>query len=423
MARRATNNPRQMRSKTCGCKLCLAEYPPEQHGERRPRRDCIGSWQARYRDSAGKQKARNFKKKGEADAFLDAVKTAVRNRTYHDPTRGKITLSAWWELWWPAQSKKGRPTTRNRKLSLWGHHIEPKWGGHKLIDLEFMELQTWLSEEVLGHATQVKVLQLLRRLLADAVRDGKRILFNPAAELEVTAEAPAKHPDDLRPPTEEQYALIREQLPPYYRQFADFAQETGMRFGEWTALRRCHYDREGRTVKVKEVVIDDHGRLRRQAAPKTSAGFRTVPLTDKAVEAVEVMIQRWDQAATESPIGDGTDMHPEEIIFRGPGGGVLNRNNFRRVWIPAIQDAGLARKVKNEETGRLEWWPRVHDYRHALASRLHAAGVPEKDVQLILGQKRGGRVTWNYTHGSEDSVETVRAALEGKPQRKLRAVS
>ncbi|MFC9222190.1 tyrosine-type recombinase/integrase [Streptomyces hygroscopicus] len=212
-------------------------------------------------------------------------------------------------------------------------------------------------------------------------------------------------------------------MPPYYRQFADFAQETGMRFGEWTALRRCHYDREGRTVKVKEVVIDDHGRLRRQAAPKTSAGFRTVPLTDKAVEAVEVMIQRWDQAATESPIGDGTDMHPEEIIFRGPGGGVLNRNNFRRVWIPAIQDAGLARKVKNEETGRLEWWPRMHDYRHALASRLHAAGVPEKDVQLILGQKRGGRVTWNYTHGSEDSVETVRAALEGKPQRKLRAVS
>lgn len=91
--------------------------------------------------------------------------------------------------------------------------------------------------------------------------------------------------------------------------------------------------------------------------------------------------------------------------------GVLSRSNFRRVWIPAIQRAGIARRVRDPETGRWEWWPRVHDYRHALASRLHEAGVPEKDVQLILGQERGGRVTWLYTHGSDEAIETVRAAI------------
>jgi len=295
-----------------------------------------------------------------------------------------------------------------------------------------MEIQTWLTTEVKGYATQVKVLQLLRMLLADAVRDNKRIPYNPCAEVRVTAAAPAKHPDALKPPTREQYALIRQHLPEYYRPLAVFLEETGMRWGEATALRRCHVDLGAAIVKVMEVVIDDHGVLKRQGAPKTEAGFRLVPLTPAAADAVEAMIEQWNPAATESAVEDG--MHPEELIFRGPMagttkridgrestvGGVLNRNNFRRLWIPAIKDAGLARRVKNEETGRLEYWPRVHDYRHALATRLHAEGVSEKDVQLVLGQKRGGKVTWLYTHGSDEALATVLDAMQGRPR--LRSV-
>ncbi|MFF9078033.1 tyrosine-type recombinase/integrase [Streptomyces sp. NPDC014646] len=217
-------------------------------------------------------------------------------------------------------------------------------------------------------------------------------------------------PFDLKPPTREQYALIRQNLPEYYMRLAVFLEETGMRWGEATVLRRCHVDLDADIVKVREVVIDDDGRLMRQAAPKTVAGFRVVPLTPAAVAAVQAMIEKWAPAVTESPIEAG--MHPEELIFRSPRSGekrkvrneagelvevtverVLNRNNFKRVWLPAIKDAGIARLVKNAETGRNEWWPRVHDYRHALATRLHAQGVSEKDVQLALGQKRGGRVT------------------------------
>lgn len=105
-----------------------------------------------------------------------------------------------------------------------------------------------------------------------------------------------------------------------------------------------------------------------------------------------------------------------DSLLRGP-------NFRRRVWIPAIKEVGLARLIKNPETGREEYWPRFHDYRHALASRLHKAGVSEKDTQLMLGQERGGRVTWIYTHGSEDSAATLRAALEAGTGRHLRAVS
>lgn len=437
MARRAANNPRQKRSKTCGCPQCVEAYPAAEHGERKKRRDCLGAWQARYRDAEGSQKSKNFVKKGDADAFLDAIRSSVRQGTYLDPKRGEITVEQWWAEWWPAH-KQGRVTTRNRKLASW-KHVGGKWGRRKLNSLTHMEVQAWLAVEVKGHSTQKKVLELFNMMYRDAVRD-QRVSFNPGEHVRVTAAASVRHPDDLKPPTRDQYALIRKHLPEYYHPLAVFLEETGMRWGEATALRRCNVDVEAHIVKVREVVIDDEGRLMRQAAPKTAAGFRIVPLTPAAVRAVQTMIEKWNPAETESPVESG--MHPEELIFRSPNSGqvrkvrtasgeivketvvgVMNRNNFKRIWLPAIQGAKVARKVVNAETGRTEWWPRVHDYRHALATRLHAEGVSEKDVQLVLGQKRGGRVTWLYTHGSDEALTTVLAAMQGEGPRHLHAVS
>lgn len=428
MGRRASNNPRQVRSKICGCQECMATYPPgEKYQDRRRRRDCIGPWQARYRDPVGKQKSKNFPiaegGKKAAEAFLDDVRSRVRRREYGDPKRGEITLAKWWELWWPAQPKKA-VTTTNRKLSNWRHHLEPKWGQWRLCDLEFIELQKWITTEVKGHHTRRKVLELLNQMLRDAVRDGKRIPFNPAAEVKLDA-PPKKDAEDTRPPTRAQCALIREHVPWTYRPFVVFLEETGLRWGEATGLRWAHVDLEGEHLKVKEVLSEDRGTLFRKAAPKSVAGFRTVPLTPEAIEAVQIMAARFKPVDTVSPIGDGKDLHPEELVFRGPNGGALRRHNFRRTWIPAIQAAGLAREVRNEETGRTEWWPRVHDLRHVFATRLKDLGVPEKDVQTVMGHDRGSKVTWLYQHSAEDVAAQVLAAMVPKPAaavRKLRAV-
>lgn len=430
MGRKGLNNPRQLRRKTCGCAACIAEYPPAKYGERKPRRDCTGSWQARYRDPAGRQLSETFPTKKAAEAFLDKVRSEVRDRTYRDPKRGEILLTAWWDLWWPSQG--GAPATRNRKLSSWTAHIKPRWGTTPLNALEYMAMQSWLTADVKGHETQRKVRELLRMLLTDAVRDG-RLPYNPAAELQITARAVPKHPEDLRPPTPQQYALVRQELHPWYRPLVDFAEDTGMRPQEYVALRLCNVDRDAGIAYVREVVIDDKGTLRRQRIPKTSSALRAVPLTPKALAAVDVMIERLAPAATRSAVEDG--MCPQELIFRGPLAGelrrqkdgtqqtldsVLNRNNLHRVWLPAIKAAGIARQVVNPETGRTEWWPRLYDYRHGVASRLHAANLPEAVVQAFLGQERGSRVTWLYTHTTDEELGTARDALaEG---RLLRAV-
>lgn len=418
MARRASNNPRQLREKGCGCKACIEQYPPEEYGARKTRRDCIGSWQARYRDPNGKQLGPVFPTQKEATAHLDRVRTQVREGTYQDPRRGAITVDDWYAIWWPTV-KVTSITTKNRKLSAWTVHVQPKWGKRKLNSITWMQVQDWITNEVRGHATQKKVLELLRHMMVAALRD-RRISVNPCTDIEVSP-APARHPDEMIPPTAAQCALIREQLTDYYMPLVVFAEETGMRWGEYTGLRACNLDLGSSTVKVKEVLIDDRGRIRRKMAPKSRAGFRTVPLTPAAVAAAQVMLDKWAPATTESPIGDGEDIHVEELVFRGPNSGALTRPNFRRHWIPAIKAAGLARLVKNEESGRTEYWPRVHDLRHTFATRLKDAGVPEKDVQVIMGHERGGRVTWLYQHAGPELVEEVRSALVNG--RALRAVS
>jgi integrase len=420
MARKGpSTNPRQLRSKVCGCPLCLEAFPPSKgYRERKPVRDCSGAWQARYRDPSGKQCGPTFPTKKEAETHLDKARSQVREGTYQDPKRGAITVDDWYAIWWPTVKTKS-VTTRNRKLSAWTVHVQPKWGRRKLNTITWIQVQDWITNEVKGHATQKKVLELLRHMMVAALRD-RRITVNPCLDIEVSS-APAKHPADMIPPTHEQCDLIREQLTEYYRPLVVFLEETGMRWGEATGLRACNVDLRQATVKVKEVLIDDRGRIRRKSAPKSVAGFRTVPLTPAAIEAVKAMYAEREPATTETPIGDGEDIHAEELVFRGPNGGALTRPNFRRHWIPAIKAAGLARLVKNEDTGRNEFWPRVHDLRHTFATRLKDAGVPEKETQVIMGHERGGRVTWLYQHEGADLVEQVRTALV--TGRHLRAVS
>lgn len=427
MGRRASNNPRQLRQKSCGCPECMAEYPPDQYGERNRRRDCIGSWQARWRDRAGKQQQKCFPIKDggfkAAEAHLDKVRDQVRSRTYSDPKRGQITLAAWWEKWWEAQPDRA-VTTANRKLSNWNAHLKPKWGEWRLCDLEYIELQAWITKEVKGYHTRKKVWELLNQMLKAAVKDGRRIPFNPAADLDI-GEAPQKHPDDLRPPSREQVALIVQHLPMYYQPLIVFLEHTGLRWGEVIGLRWESVDLEAQHFKVKEVLSENRGRLFRKAAPKSVAGFRTVPLTPQAADAVRTMVARWRPPKTLTPIGDDPyDLVREEILFRGPQGGLLTRHNFRDTWVEAVKAAGLAREVKNPETGRMEMWPRVHDLRHVFATWLKDLGIPEKDAQAVLGHERGSKVTWLYQHAPEDVAAQVRARMapESEGVRVLKAV-
>ncbi|MCT9092938.1 site-specific integrase [Streptomyces sp. ASQP_92] len=418
MPAKARNNPRQIRVQSCGCKLCTDRFRP---GEPFTRKDCTGPWQSRYRDPSGRQRAKTFagkNAKAKAEAFLDKTRDQVRTGSFVDLDRGQVTLTEWRKQW--QESLTLAENTAETTASVWLNHVQPHFGSWPLVSIGHLDVEIWIAKlsRVVGRGTIEKAYQMLDQMLRVALRD-RRIAHNPCEGVKLPP-APPKHPDDLLPPTYDQLAAIRANMPEHYHPMLIFAEETGLRWGELVGLRLCHVDFKRSLVQVRETVIQVRGKVQRKAYPKTDAGCRSVPLSARAARALKGHLAAHPASIGRSAVESG--MHPEELVFRSPRAGsktrvrtfsgVLGRSNFWRLWTKAAEDAGVARKVINPKTKRAEMWPHEHDIRHAFTSRLHANGVPEADAQKILGHKRGGKVTWLYTHAREDAVARVREALD-----------
>ncbi|WP_327230849.1 tyrosine-type recombinase/integrase [Streptomyces murinus] len=462
----AANNPRPNPSMRCGCPTCLKRYP----GDRAPTDEHTGSWEARYTDPSGRDRSKTRPTYDDAVAFLEQTRTEMRQRTWIDPARGEITLTAWWTLWWPTQTKGTRPIeewnqAQLRDEGMWRNHIAPTFGSYRLYELAWLEIQTWaqgLHDQnggPLAASSVTKCFQVLDRML-EAARLDRRIPYNPAEGVKLPP-IRKKHPEERRPPSYALLWLIRQKLPEYFHALLIVAQETGLRFQELAGLRWCNVDFEKRRIHVREVLVEPRGKIKRKAYPKSDAGLRTVPMTGLAHRVLrDLLAEEPDASWAVSEPTDG--LCEDELVFHGrnkvrrgsrqngtdgePYRAPLRRSAFRRVWLKAIQDAGVARTVvrtvavhkMDPETGRTrmateertDWWPVFSDTRDAFASRLHALGVPEVIAQEILGHERGGKVTWIYTHAAADYPGQVLAALEdGKPGavkrapgRRLRAV-
>ncbi|WHX19796.1 tyrosine-type recombinase/integrase [Streptomyces malaysiensis subsp. malaysiensis] len=329
---------------------------------------------------------------------------------------------------------------------MWRNHVAPHFGSWRLVELSYLEIQGWVNElhdgngGPLAASSVVKAFQILDRMLTAAKLD-RRIPFNPAEGVKLP-KVKKKHPEDRRPPTYAQLWRIRACLPEYHHALQIVAQETGLRWGELAGLRACNVDLEGRRIHVREVLTEVRGKIRRKVYPKSDAGLRTVPLTGLAYRVLRDHMEVEKPSTRRSAPTDG--LCEGELVFHGrnrrgrdgqPRRAPLRRSAFRRLWIRAIEAAGIARKTvktwmeeeKDPETGRMrkaeksrtEWWPEFHDQRDAYASKLHARGVPEVVTQEILGHERAGEVTWLYTHAAADYAGQVLAALnDGKPGQK-----
>jgi hypothetical protein len=62
-----------------------------------------GKWRARYRDGAGKEHARHFSRRTDAQRWLDEVTAAIVTGQYVDPRAGRVTFKAYAEQWRASQ--------------------------------------------------------------------------------------------------------------------------------------------------------------------------------------------------------------------------------------------------------------------------------------------------------------------------------
>jgi hypothetical protein len=58
-----------------------------------------GHWRARYRDDAGRERARHFGRKLDAQRWLDEVTASMVTGAYVDPKAGRVTFASYFAEW------------------------------------------------------------------------------------------------------------------------------------------------------------------------------------------------------------------------------------------------------------------------------------------------------------------------------------
>ncbi|MFF5980898.1 hypothetical protein ACFY78_18835 [Streptomyces olindensis] len=72
--------PEQIPSRTCGCRDCLIDLPPERYGQQPPHDACTGPWRVRYHNETGKHRAKNLPTLRDAQQFLATVQPKAVSR-------------------------------------------------------------------------------------------------------------------------------------------------------------------------------------------------------------------------------------------------------------------------------------------------------------------------------------------------------
>src|SRR6478752_4707190 len=102
-------------------------------------------WMARYVDDEGKERAKAFDRKVDAQMWLDSEVTAkLATGTYVAPRAGLITVEEVYASWSASQGHLSRNTTAHRR-GAWRNHVLPRWGQLSVVDVKSSAVKAWVT--------------------------------------------------------------------------------------------------------------------------------------------------------------------------------------------------------------------------------------------------------------------------------------
>ncbi|MFF5333068.1 tyrosine-type recombinase/integrase [Streptomyces sp. NPDC013181] len=345
-----------------------------------------GKWRARYRDLDGKEHARHFDRKIDAQRWLDEVTTSVVTGQYVDPRSTKKPFKEYAEEW--RASQPHRPSTAKAVTQHLRCYAYPVWEKRALGAIKPGDVQSWITSLTTTHklaaSTSRTVFNTVNAVFRAAVRD-RMIPHNPCTD----AKLPSVPRKKVVPLAVEQVRTLAEEIPGRYKGLVLLGACTGLRPGELFGLQIRHVDLLHATVSVEQQIQQTAKHGVYVCPPKTARSHRTVPLPRMAVDAMKAHLRDFP--------ADG----PEGWIFTAPQGGPVVCTHFMDgSWRPACAKAGIAKG-----TG-------PHALRHHYASLLIKHGESVKTVSERLGHTNAAMTLNIYTHLWPDSEERTRAAVD-----------
>lgn len=337
-----------------------------------------GKWRARYRDESGKEHARHFARKIDAQRWIDEVTASVVTGMYVDPRAGRINFADWYTQWadrqvWSPRTREAGDLAASR-VPFAGKHIRLIRRAH---------IEEWVKEmsTSLAPATIETRFAFISMTLRGAVRD-RLIAEDPCAGVKLPKKQRAAVA--MKIPTPGQVGAAMTAAPREHRALVAVCAFAGLRLGEAAGLRADDLDAATGLLSVHRQVQGNSVRTTRIVPPK--AGSERVIAVPSALS--DIITTHVDEVGT---------IRTEGYLFTS-GGDLLNRSSAGNIWRNIRDAAGLPDAFT------------LHSLRHFHASALISAGCDVVTVQRVLGHASATITLNTYAHLFPDAADRTRAA-------------
>jgi integrase len=132
-----------------------------------------GKWRARYRDDSGREHARHFARKVDAQRWLDETTAKLVSGTHVSPRMARTTVAEWCATWLEGYRTNRASTVHQADVHL--KRIVEHFGGMQLSAVRPSHVRSWTSKlaaEGLSPSYIYRLHGRLAQVFSDAVHDG-----------------------------------------------------------------------------------------------------------------------------------------------------------------------------------------------------------------------------------------------------------
>ncbi len=331
-----------------------------------------GMYRARFKGPDGKERSKHFKRKTDADKWIEAQVTASNTGMWVTPASAKMTMEQWSERWLEGYGTRRPGTVRAAR---WHISVINKTFGNRQIGLirpsEIKAFTAALSKTYSKGSTYA-IYRRLVQLLGDAVEDG--IIPRSPCGRKTSPPQPTQKPhwcDD------KQVWALYDAFPEHLRPAILLGAFAGLRVGEAAGLKVAVINFLGRVITPS---VQGEG----QELKTTSSGA-PIPVPADLTDLLSAYIKAY-KGTTVVTDEDGRPTH---------------------AW--TIERA--VRECRDKVPGLAEMGFTFHDLRHFYASTLIAAGCSIKVVQARMRHAHAKTTLETYAHLFNSTEDESRTAV------------
>ena len=355
-----------------------------------------GLYVGRYTNKYGNRVQKVLPKLQEVRQWLADSKYQDEHSNIDFPS--SMTVNAWFEYWIGIKKRTVRPNTIRNYTERYRHNIEPVIGTKMLSAVNSIHCQSIMNRmadqgyrTTTIYQTRIALYNMLDYAFLNDV-----IMKNPCSKVVKSDIGKASRKKEaLTRDTQRTFCRIVEGNA-YECQYR-FLLQTGLRTGELVGLKWSDVDWDERTLTINRSMEYRHSTKEwRVGEPKSKSGYRTIPLTDEAIEILRLQKKK-NKSIMVVPL------EWSEYIFLCRKGTPVKNSTYDTMLFKLCDKAGIQRFS-------------MHVLRHTFATRCIEAGMKPKTLQTILGHSNIG-ITMNlYVHTTDEQkhkeIDLIAEALK-----------